>query len=113
MIVYISIGNSDDKLSQMEWGRFYRKVDLTIQHIRQLGGTIHGRWVSQSTDYWQNACWCVEFIQTPPHFVAALEQDLAKLAADFGQDSIAWAVVGEMKFLGPVEESDAGSAAAA
>ena len=100
MIVYISIGNSDDKLSQMEWGKFYRKVDLTIQGIRTAGGQIHGRWVSQSTDYWQNACWCVEI---PDHWQASLREELRIRATQFNQDSIAWAPAPETEFRSPPE----------
>jgi hypothetical protein len=102
MICYISIGNSDDKLTQMQWGKFYRKVDLTIQGVRQRGGQIHGRWVSQSTDYWQNACWCVE-IPDDKVIVDNLQYELTLLARDFNQDSIAWAFSPITKFLGPKE----------
>jgi hypothetical protein len=98
VIVYISIGNSDDKLSQMQWGKYYRKVDLTIQGYRQFGGRVHGRWVSASTDYWQNACWCLEI---QDHQAAGLREELRLLAGGFNQDSIAWAEVGETQFLEP------------
>lgn len=108
MIVYISIGNSDDKLTQMEWGKFYRKVDLTITGYRHIGGRIYGRWVSPSTDYWQNACWCLEI---QDHQAAGLREELRVLAAKFRQDSIAWAVVGETMFLGPEQETEPSDAA--
>ena len=100
MIVYISIGNSDDKLSQMQWGKFYRKVDLTLQGYRNFNGQIHGRWVSQSTDYWQNACWCIEI---QDYQAAGLREELRLLAAQFNQDSIAWAPAPETEFLSPPE----------
>lgn len=107
MIAYISIGNSDDKLTQMNWGKYYRKVDLIIQWVRNIGGTIHGRWASQPTDYWQNACWCIEFPDTATMTadIQALMHQLTKVAGDFGQDSIAWAVVDETYFLRP-EKTD-------
>ncbi len=104
MIAYISIGNSDNRLTQMEWGMFYRKVDLTLQGYRQLGGQVHGRWVSPSTDYWQNACWCLEIQE---HQAAGLREELRLLAARFRQDSIAWAVATETQFLGPGEADGA------
>lgn len=105
MIVYISIGNSDDKLSQMQWGKFYRKIDLTIAGLRIMdAGQVHGRWVSQSTDYWQNACWCIEI---PDHLAAALREELRVRAAQFSQDSIAWAPAPETEFLSPPEPTDA------
>lgn len=100
MIVYISIGNSDDKLSQMEWGKFYHKVDLTIQGYRHSGVQIHGRWVSQSTDHWQNACWCSDTYPLGHTLVNLLKNQLRDLAAEFGQDSIAWATA-ETEFLSP------------
>lgn len=104
MIVYISIGNSDDKLSQMQWGKFYRKVDLTIQGYRNVGLLIHGRWVSQSTDYWQNACWCIDTFGTSGRFsLDALKDALRELAGQFNQHSIAWAPVTETEFLSPPE----------
>lgn len=102
MIVYISIGNSDDKLSQMEWGKFYRKTDLIIQGYRHQGLEIHGRWVSQSADYWQNACWCVETNPMGATLINLLKNQLRDVAADFNQDSIAWAEA-TTQFLTPPE----------
>ena len=101
MIYYISIGNSDDKLSQMQWGKFYRKVDLLIQGYRQSGIQVHGRWVSQSTDYWQNACWCIDTGQITATIEGSLKAQLRDLAGQFGQDSIAWALAFETEFLSP------------
>lgn len=31
MFVYISIGNSDDKLTQKEWHNFYRRTNAEIK----------------------------------------------------------------------------------
>lgn len=102
MIAYISIGNSDDKLSQMQWGKFYRKVDLVLQDVRRVGGQVHGRWTSEGSDYWQNACWCIE-LPDNPQYIDGLKDDLAILAETFGQDAIAWAEVLDTEFLSKKE----------
>lgn len=94
--VYISIGNSDDKLSQKEWAEYYRSVSLTLH---QAAATVHGQWVSEPAAAWQNACWCVELAnhdvttaagQTMPN-VEWVRERLANLACDYRQDAIAWA----------------------
>ena len=56
----ISIGNSDDKLSQAEWARFVMEMrDL----LCSSGVQIHGEWFSLSDRPWQNANWCVEVLE--------------------------------------------------
>ena len=89
MIAYISIGNSDDKLTQQEWADFYATVDeLVVGHSSPRGTKIriHGRWASAPTDPFQNACWCIE-IDDPN----GLREELRRLTPRFQQDSIAWA----------------------
>ena len=86
MIVYISIGNSDDKLTQREWSRFVIAVAAEVVSI----GKLHGTWFSVPQSPWQNACWCVEFLSQK-------DADEAKIIAkqirsEYQQDSIAWAV---------------------
>lgn len=96
MIVYISIGNSDDKLSQREWHNFYVATSWLIHRSAE---TVHGQWVSEPAAAWQNACWCVEI---NPSMGDWLRDRLATLASDHRQDSIAWTPSGETEFLGPV-----------
>jgi hypothetical protein len=83
--VYISIGNSDDKLTQANWSRFYRCVDTMI---RDWADEIHGTWISPSDQEWQNACWCIALNAED---AAPLKRTLAVYAGEFRQDSIAWA----------------------
>ena len=94
-IVYISIGNSDDKLSQTEWSAFHGSVAAVI---RRGSGRIIGAWVSPSTDPWQNACWCVEVADQMRDW---LRGRLANHALAYEQDSIAWAEAPTTDFLGP------------
>lgn len=97
MIYYVSIGNSDDKLSQRDWAAFYVEVD---EILRWYATTIHGAWMSESVSPWQNACWRVEFLADP----AEAKTKLAECAARFNQDSIAWATVNATEFLNSDEE---------
>lgn len=86
LTVYVSIGNSDDKLSQAEWAAFHSAVG---QVIRRVAHVVHGAWMSGSADPWQNACWCVVLV--PGSDIAWLRGQLANLAKAYEQESIAWA----------------------
>lgn len=90
--IYVTIGNSDDKLSQADWCAFHSATD---QLIRRAAHWVHGAWVSPSTNPWQNACWCVEIDETD-----WLRGQLANLAKAYQQDSIAWAEAPAVEFLG-------------
>lgn len=92
--VYISIGNSDDKLTQYEWSKY---VMVVRDVIRTNALAMHGEWLSLPDARWQNACWCVE---VEPDKAQAMKDDLAGVAAYYRQDSIAWAVA-ETEFIGP------------
>jgi hypothetical protein len=94
MIVYISIGNSDDKLTQADWSLFQGETDRLVN---LQGGIVHGVWSSNPWSKWQNACWCVEL---PQENTEPLKKQLQVLAAVFSQDSIAWAEVRDTEFLG-------------
>ena len=97
MIVYISIGNSDDKLSQEHWARFIERVDEVVDGVY---ATVHGRWYSSPRSPFQNACWCVEFVVDAVATVRRVRRALRQLASDYQQDCIAWAVA-ETEFLTP------------
>lgn len=71
---YISIGNSDDRLTQPRW------ADL-IGDMRDLLNVgwrdrlqIHGEWFSAPDQPWQNANWCVEILP-PAWWARASEPD--------------------------------------
>jgi hypothetical protein len=85
LTIYISIGNSDDKLTQNEWSHFYAWVAGSID---QYAHRVHGRWFSDPCGPWQNAAWCFEIV---PDSVQALQGRLMQHAKNYRQDSIAWA----------------------
>lgn len=95
--VYASIGNSDDKLTQARWSEFHASF---ASEVRDYATAVHGAWLSAPDAPWQNACMCFE---VDPADVADLKHALATLAAEFGQESIAWAEVSRTEFIGPEE----------
>lgn len=96
--VCISIGNSDDKLSQTRWSEFVSRVSYAVQQTGSYkGAQVHGEYWSSPTAPWQNACWWLQLPDDPPA-IEALRIWLARLAAEFGQDSIAW-LTGKPEFL--------------
>lgn len=96
-IVYVSIGNSDDKLSQATWSNFVRSVTSTLRQFEDVD--IHGYWLASPESSYQNACWCVEFKDDDLNAIQTAREDLRTLGRRFHQDSIAWAEVKETEFL--------------
>jgi hypothetical protein len=88
VVVYISIGNSDDKLTQKEWTAF---IVAILARIKPLARAAHGEWFSAPQAPWQNACWCLEFPDDPA-VLTEVREVLAEIRDDFRQDSIAFAV---------------------
>jgi hypothetical protein len=86
MIAYISIGNSDDKLSQAEWSAFAQRVCITV---RARASAIHGEWYSPPASPWQNMCVCAEFSDPDLPYI---RKELAGLRAAWQQESIAFAI---------------------
>jgi hypothetical protein len=88
MIIYLSIGNSDDKLTQREWSEFYVRI---AAEVTSLASVIHGAWLSHPAVPWQNACWCLEFSSEAD---AKEAREMAtEIRKEYKQDSIAWAEV--------------------
>ena len=87
VIVYVSIGNSDDKLTQAEWSRFVADIRTYVVGCAQ---EVHGAWLSLPDSRYQNACWCLEFTQELS--VKAARAYAAQIRDQYRQDSVAWAV---------------------
>jgi hypothetical protein len=94
LVVYTSIGNSDDKLTQRQWCEFW---SAWRHRVFDYAGQVHGDWASLPTAPYQNACLCIEI---PEAAAETLRAELSKLAARFRQDSIAWAEA-VTEFLSP------------
>lgn len=83
--VYISIGNSDDKLTQGEWASFVTGVRALVT---VNAPKVWGYWLSSPDAPWQNMCICAE---VPEGSAAALKAQLTDLRHNYRQDSVAWA----------------------
>jgi hypothetical protein len=95
MSVYVSIGNSDGKLSPADWSRFYNEVDLVV---RGGASRVHGRWHSFPAEPFVNAAWCVEF--PSDSVIGAVKDELLLLAVKYQQDAITWDVADQTEFIG-------------
>ena len=93
--VYVSIGNSDDKLTQAQWSEFH---GIFAALIRKAATQVFGDWLSASNARWQNACVAFEI---NAQATDRLKRALTDLAAEFNQDAIAWAETTGTQFLGP------------
>lgn len=96
---YVSIGNTDGKLSHAEWAEFY---GLTRELLTEVGVTsaVFGAWHSLPATPYVNACWAV---QIPAVHVESVKLALRALARKFRQDTIAFAVA-ETEFLSSEED---------
>lgn len=83
--ITIQIGNSDDKLTQKEWARFW--ADINHEIVLCAGGKIHFCGLSPSQQPWQNGCWVVEIDGSQ---ALALRDSLKRVREEHKQDSIAW-----------------------
>ena len=93
LTVYVSIGNSDDKLSQRQWSEFIGHVRDVLTRDAEI---VHGQWYSDPLSPYQNACWCVVLGH---HRAEVVKSALADWAGYYGQDSIAWAEVKDTEFI--------------
>lgn len=98
-MIYVSIGNSDNKLTQAEWANYWRDVNATILVYNYV---MHGVWHSEPTSEYQNACWGFELLSNASP--ERLKHRLGVLAYRYKQDTIAWAEA-ETTFVQPVEVS--------
>jgi hypothetical protein len=85
--IYVSIGNSDDKLSQSLWASYTLHV---MEAVRLMARQVYGEWYSLPSSIYQNAC--VGF-RLEAERVIALQGKLTELRERYGQDSLAWAEV--------------------
>jgi hypothetical protein len=84
-VVYVGIGNSDDKLTQEEWAEFI----IRAEGLCEQAGKVIGAWFSQPVSPWQNACFCIQDVK--PSRGLWFRGALRALAADFRQESISYA----------------------
>lgn len=91
--IYITIGNSDDKLLQREWASFSAEV---FELLNETATEIHGQWFSAPDSPYQNACICAVI---ESYDEEDLRAELAALGTKFRQESIMWVEARETVFL--------------
>ena len=90
---YVSVGNSDDRLSQADWSAYVQQVRIMLgPRARET----HGEWYSLPDQPYQNACFCV--VLADPD-VPAVQAELTRLREAWGQDSVAWAEAPVTQFI--------------
>jgi hypothetical protein len=87
--IVIQIGNSDNKLTQQEWSRFYNHIHNLVDDY----GTVHFRGTSLPNAPYQNACFVIE-----SESMDGLKYQLGITAKDFKQKSIAL-TIGDTEFV--------------
>lgn len=97
ILVYVSIGNSDDKLSQQQWSQFCLRLST---EVRQLVDDVFGEWYSAPDAPYQNMC--MGFM-VAMHRVESMKAALERMRVEFGQDSIVWAPAVPMFLAGRAE----------
>lgn len=88
--VHVAIGNSDDKLTQVEWVAFIKDMDATI---RNYAIEVHGAWHSFPDSKYQNAAWAFDINPDPAShdgISKSLKYWLQVVAMKYRQDTIAW-----------------------
>lgn len=97
MTYYVSIGNSDDKLSQVKWAQFQASVLCTVQIY---ANKIHGVWYSLPVTPFQNMC--IAFECHEPERLESVKAHLRILAGQYQQESIAFAKA-ETEFIREIQ----------
>jgi len=90
-VVYASIGNSDDKLTQAAWSNYLHSFR---ECMAKAASEVYGDWVSEPSSSYQNAC--IAIATETPH---TLKAALALLRDGYGQDSIAWVEATGTEFI--------------
>ena len=93
MLVFIGIGNSDDKLTQKQWASYIANISVRIV---PLARKVYGVWFSAPDSNFQNACWGLEILD---YNVSEAKKVLEQIKLKFKQDSIAWNQVHDTEFI--------------
>lgn len=93
-LVYVTIGNSDDNLSQRAWAAYWADVD---QVVVMMAAEVHFVGAALPCTEYQNACWSFEI---PGRDLDLLTRHLSILAGRYKQHSIAVAIA-RVSFVGP------------
>lgn len=94
--VYVSVGNTDDRLPQARWASLCDDVGLALYPlvVRHRLAELHGPWFTAGDAERQSAVWCLvippENVPRAQPLLGDLRLRLAVLASTYGQESVAW-----------------------
>lgn len=94
--VYVSVGNTDNKLSQREWYGLHTEVALFVTVYAKR---VLGKWYSEPTSPYVNACFAFEIDEGANE--EKLRHFLEATALKYHQDAIVWAEA-TTEFIHPV-----------
>jgi hypothetical protein len=106
-IVYLTAGNSDDRLTQCQWAGLIAEMRELLQpeepgpYLPEYEFQVVFEGFAAPHGEWQNACWAVLLPRFPDTdgAVAWLRRQVAALATRYGQDSISWVQADHTDFL--------------
>ena len=90
MYIVVSIGNSDDRLTQKEWNQFVEDMNDLLAD----SGKVHFFGGSSTFAPWQNVAWIVELREAP----IAVMARISEIREKYKQDS-AFVMVEEGQFV--------------
>lgn len=89
MYVVISIGNTDNKLTQQEWNKFVIEMDFALN----VEGKVHFFGGASNWEAWQNVAWILETTSEP----LSIREMVKLVRKKYNQES-AFVMVGEGLF---------------
>jgi hypothetical protein len=95
--IYIVIGNTGGKLSPDEWQSFQTELKEMVEPAAEK---VWGTWYSDPATPFRNMCIGILLAEEG---AVSLRAELARLAAKYGQDSIAWSRA-ETEFIQPKQD---------
>lgn len=95
MTVFLGVGNSDDKISQVYWADLISEIRSTL---KAFNVEMRGEWFSAPDSSYQNACFAFE---PGKKTIPELQGTIRGVAVLFNQDAIAWSECKTTLFLGP------------
>lgn len=96
-VVFVSIGNSDNKLTQAEWNQYCLEVETYCDH---LSTRFYAKCYSLSNAPFQNAVFSME---CPATTISSLRSCLSMAANKYRQDSIAMNVCDSTDMVSPAK----------
>lgn len=109
--VYVSVGNPNDDLSQAQWARLVREMNLLLQSADGVGGVdLTGQWLSEPASAWQDACWALQLSSRVPvrKRIESLRSKLLNIA-DRYRVTIVWAEAPKVELIEGRGDADASS----